>query len=84
MAFQIDNLPADQLRMALSVNLYELPEEEALAVRDFIRRIGGRQNAMAAVDLMEEIERTGYSGVIWRRTARAIVRPSAADSRQCR
>jgi hypothetical protein len=58
MAFQIDNLPADQLRMALSVNLEELPEKEALAVRDFIRRIGGRENAMAAVDLMEEIERT--------------------------
>ena len=59
MAFQIDNLPADQLRTALSVRLDELPEEEALAVRDFIRRIGGRENAMAAVDLMEEMERTG-------------------------
>jgi hypothetical protein len=57
MAFQIDNLPADQLRMALSVAPAELPEEEALAVEDFIRRIGGRENAVAAVELLEEIER---------------------------
>ena len=57
MALQIDNLPADQLRLALSVTPAELPEEEALAVKDFIRRIGGRENAVAAVELLEEIER---------------------------
>ncbi len=57
MAFQIDNLPADQLRLTLSVAMAELPEEEALAVEDFIRRIGGRENAVAAVELLEEIER---------------------------
>lgn len=57
MAFQIDNLPADQLRLTLSVDPEELPEWESLAVKDFIRRIGGRENAMAAVELLEEIER---------------------------
>ena len=56
MAFQIDNLPADQLRLTLSVDPEELPEWESLAVKDFIRRIGGRENAMAAVELLEEIE----------------------------
>jgi len=57
MAFQIDNLPTDQLRLTLSVAPEELPEWESLAVKDFIRRIGGRENAMAAVELLEEIER---------------------------
>jgi hypothetical protein len=61
MAFQIDNLPADQLRLALSVAPAELPEEEALAVEEFIRRIGGRENAAAAVELLEEIERASQS-----------------------
>ena len=56
MAFQIDTLPADQLRLALSVAPAELPEEEALAITNFIRRIGGRENATAAVELLEEIE----------------------------
>ena len=57
MALQIDNLPAAQLRLALSVAPAELFEEEALAVKDFIRRIGGRENAVVAVELLEEIER---------------------------
>jgi hypothetical protein len=57
MALRIDSLPADELRLAISVAPEELPEEESLAVKDFIRRIGGRENAMAAVKLLEEIER---------------------------
>ena len=56
MAPRIDNLPAEELKAALSVDPAELPEEEALAVEDFVRRIGGRENAMAAVQLLEEIE----------------------------
>jgi hypothetical protein len=57
MVHQIDNLPASELRLALSVDPTELPEEEALAVEDFISRIGGRENAMRAVELLEKIER---------------------------
>jgi hypothetical protein len=57
MAFQIDTLPADQLRLALSVAPAELPEEEALAITNFIRRIGGIENAVAAAELLEAVER---------------------------
>jgi hypothetical protein len=56
MAPRIDNLPAEELKMALSVHPDELLEEEAVAVENFIRRIGGRENAMAAVKLLEHIE----------------------------
>jgi hypothetical protein len=37
--------------------LAELPEREALAVTDFIERIGGRENAILAVEMLEEVER---------------------------
>jgi hypothetical protein len=42
MAPRIDDLPADDLRSALSVNPGELPKEEVQAVKDFTRRIGGK------------------------------------------
>ena len=57
MTLRIDDLPTDQLRLAISTASDELPEEATLAVTDFICRIGGRENAMAAVELLEEIER---------------------------
>ena len=52
---QIDHLPAGELKFALSANVDELPEKEALAVKDFIERIGGRENAMMAVEMLEEV-----------------------------
>jgi hypothetical protein len=57
MEHRIDNLPASELRLALSVDPTELPEEEGLAVEEFISRIGGRENAIRAVELLEKIER---------------------------
>ena len=53
----IDDFPVNQLKLALSVNLEGLPEREALAITDFIERIGGRENAMLAVEMLEEVER---------------------------
>ena len=56
MQWRIDSLPADQIRAALSVDLDELPEEEAFAIEDFIQRIGGRENAFLAVEMLEQLE----------------------------
>ncbi len=56
MVFRIDDLPADELRAALSVDLDERPLEEAMVIQDFIQRIGGRENARAAVDMLDEID----------------------------
>ncbi len=56
MPFHIDDLPAEQIRAALTVDLGELPEEEAYAIQDFIDRIGGMDNALSAVEMLEELE----------------------------
>jgi hypothetical protein len=56
MPLRIDNLTAGELRLALSIDPDELPEEESLAIKDFIRRIGGRENAILAVEMLEETE----------------------------
>jgi len=52
----LDQLPASKLRSVLSVDVDELPVGVAIVVTDFIQRIGGRENAMLAVELLEEIE----------------------------
>ena len=51
------SLSASELRLVLSIDPEELPEEESLAVKDFIRRIGGRENAILAVEMVEKTER---------------------------
>ena len=56
-AMSIDDFSVNLIRLALSVNVDELPEREALAITDFIERIGGRENAMLAVEMLEEVER---------------------------
>jgi hypothetical protein len=59
MSYRIDDLSAREIQAALVVDLGELPEEEARAIRDFIDRIGGRENAWMAVEMLCEIERRG-------------------------
>jgi hypothetical protein len=56
MTLLLDQLPANELRSVLSVDVDELPVGAAIVVTDFIQRIGGRENAMLAVELLEEIE----------------------------
>jgi hypothetical protein len=56
MTLLLDQLPANELRSVLSVDVDELPVGAAILVSDFIQRIGGRENAMLAVELLEEIE----------------------------
>lgn len=57
MALRIDDLPAEQLQAALAVDRDELPAEEALAIEEFVARIGGRENAILAVELLGELEK---------------------------
>jgi hypothetical protein len=56
MPLRIDNLPAEQIRAALSIDPTELPFEEALAIEDFLDRIGGIENALLAVGMLESLE----------------------------
>ena len=59
-AMPIDGLSVNELRLALSAEVDELPEREALAITDFIERIGGRENAMLAVEMLEEAEQDQF------------------------
>ena len=56
MRFRIDGLPAKQIKAALALDMDRLPDDESSAIRDFIERIGGRENAELAVEVLEEIE----------------------------
>jgi hypothetical protein len=40
----------------LSIDPTELPFEEALAIEDFLDRIGGIENALMAVRMIESLE----------------------------
>ncbi len=59
MARRIDDLPAGKLRALLEADPNELTEPVSRAIRDFIERIGGRANAQLAVQMLEELERSG-------------------------
>jgi len=59
MARRIDDLPAVQLRALLEADLDELPESVNGAIRDFVQRIGGIENAHLAVAMLEELEGSG-------------------------
>lgn len=52
----VDRWSAAQLKAALLDDVSELTDEEIAAVEHFIERIGGLDNAQAAVELLEELE----------------------------
>jgi hypothetical protein len=60
MTLSIDQLPAEQLRAVLSFALDDLDDDSAAAVGDFLQRIGGRENALLAVEMLEQIEREEF------------------------
>jgi len=59
MARRIDDLPAVELKALLATDPDELPESVNGAIRDFVQRIGGIENAHLAVAMLEELERPG-------------------------
>jgi hypothetical protein len=54
-AKQVESWPAEVLKAAV-VDYAELTAEQARAVRQFIHRIGGIENALLAIDLLVELE----------------------------
>lgn len=56
MPFHIDDLPAEQIKAALALDTGQLPEDRAWAIQDFLERIGGRENAMMAVETLGQLE----------------------------
>ena len=53
---EIQDLAADEIRELLSMEGSELDEQQAAALKMFIRDIGGLENALAAVAMLDELE----------------------------
>ncbi len=52
-----DDLPVSELRGVFSANGNTLSAEQTLALEDFVRRLGGLENATLALAELERIER---------------------------
>lgn len=53
----IQDLAADEIRELLLMEGSEVDEEQAAAIKQFIEDIGGLENALAAVDMLDELEK---------------------------
>lgn len=56
MPLSLDRLPVEKLQAVLATEPDDLDEELSLALRDFLDRIGGRENARLALKMLREIE----------------------------
>jgi hypothetical protein len=54
--YRVEDLASDEIRELLATEGEDLTEQEAVALRDFIYRIGGIENAVLAIDLLDELE----------------------------
>lgn len=55
--FRLDGLNATDLKAILSTDLDQLTDDEVLAIKDFVVRVGGVRNARLAVEMLAEIEK---------------------------
>ncbi|PQO48204.1 hypothetical protein [Blastopirellula marina] len=53
---EIENLPANELEILLEFGQDLLSPSELLGVQLFIQRIGGMQNARAAIEMLKQLE----------------------------
>ena len=53
----IQDLAADEIRELLLVDGSELSEQQAAALKQFVQDIGGMENALAAVAMLDELEK---------------------------
>ncbi len=53
---EIQDLAADEIRELLSLEGSELDEQQAAALKTFIEDIGGLENALAAVAMLDSLE----------------------------
>ena len=54
---EIQDLAADGIRELLLVDGSELSEQQAAALKHFIQDIGGMENALAAIAMLDELEK---------------------------
>jgi hypothetical protein len=54
---RIQDLAADEIRELLLEEDSELDEQQAAALKQFIQDIGGMENALAAMDMLDNLDR---------------------------
>jgi hypothetical protein len=57
--FRIDDLSAGDMKSILSADLDQLDDDQVLAIKDFVIRVGGLRNARMAVEMLKELEQAG-------------------------
>jgi len=55
--YRIEDMSSDEIRELLASDGKDLTELEAVALRDFIDRIGGIENAVLAIDFLDDLEK---------------------------
>ena len=53
----IQDLAADEIRELLLMEGSEVDEHQAAAIKQFVQDIGGLENALAAVAMLDELEK---------------------------
>jgi len=54
---RLQDLSAAEIKAALASTGDDLTDEQVLAIREFVIRVGGVENARLAVDMLAELER---------------------------
>lgn len=54
---EIQDLATDEIRELLLEEGSELDEHQAVALKEFIRDIGGMENALAAIAMLDQLEK---------------------------
>ena len=57
--FRIDDLSAAEMKSILSADLDQLDDDQVLAIKDFVIRVGGLRNARMAVEMLKQLEQAG-------------------------
>jgi len=55
--YRIEDMSSDEIRELLASDGKDLTELEAVALRDFIDRIGGIENVVLAIDFLDDLEK---------------------------
>jgi hypothetical protein len=55
--YRVEDLSSDEIRELLASEGKNLTEFEVVALRDFIHRIGGIENAILAIDFLDDLEK---------------------------
>jgi hypothetical protein len=54
--FSIDDMSAADMKAILSADLEQLDDDQVLAIKDFVIRVGGLRNARIAVEMLRQLE----------------------------